>query len=405
MEKIKKLTSTKKFIKITILILFSLIFFSVGYLIGHKNLIFEKNFKPKLVNQEIIKSKTVDFAIFWKVWDLVLAKSVDKPDMQKMVYGAISGMLGSMGDPYSIFMEPSLSKAFMEDLSGEIQGIGAEISIRDSKLIVVSPLAGSPAEKAGLKPGDQIGLIDDKIAADLTLQEAITHIRGNAGTKVKLTIMRDGWSEPKVFEIQREKIAIKSVSWQVRDDNIGYIKVNQFGDDTNSLMNQAVSELSGKNVKAVILDLRHNPGGYLDSAVDMVGLFSNKGTIVVKEKDKDGKIQTEATKLDPIMPNTKLIVLIDEGSASASEIVAGALQDNGRATLVGQKSFGKGSVQEMQDLGKGASLKLTIAKWLTPKDREIDHRGIEPDVKISLTEDDQKTNRDPQLDKAVELAR
>ncbi len=405
MEKIKKLTSTKKFIKITILILFSLIFFSVGYLIGHKNLIFEKNFKPKLVNQEIIKSKTVDFAIFWKVWDLVLAKSVDKPDMQKMVYGAISGMLGSMGDPYSIFMEPSLSKAFMEDLSGEIQGIGAEISIRDSKLIVVSPLAGSPAEKAGLKPGDQIGLIDDKIAADLTLQEAITHIRGNAGTKVKLTIMRDGWSEPKVFEIQREKIAIKSVSWQVRDDNIGYIKVNQFGDDTNSLMSQAVSELSGKNVKAVILDLRHNPGGYLDSAVDMVGLFSNKGTIVVKEKDKDGKIQTEATKLDPIMPNTKLIVLIDEGSASASEIVAGALQDNGRATLVGQKSFGKGSVQEMQDLGKGASLKLTIAKWLTPKDREIDHRGIEPDVKISLTEDDQKTNRDPQLDKAVELAR
>ena len=405
MEKIKKLTSTKKFIKITILILFSLIFFGVGYLIGHKNLIFEKNFKPKLVNQEIIKSKTVDFAIFWKVWDLVLAKSVDKPDMQKMVYGAISGMLGSMGDPYSIFMEPSLSKAFMEDLSGEIQGIGAEISIRDSKLIVVSPLAGSPAEKAGLKPGDQIGLIDDKIAADLTLQEAITHIRGNAGTKVKLTIMRDGWSEPKVFEIQREKIAIKSVSWQVRDDNIGYIKVNQFGDDTNSLMNQAVSELSGKNVKAVILDLRHNPGGYLDSAVDMVGLFSNKGTIVVKEKDKDGKIQIEATKLDPIMPNTKLIVLIDEGSASASEIVAGALQDNGRATLVGQKSFGKGSVQEMQDLGKGASLKLTIAKWLTPKDREIDHRGIEPDVKISLTEDDQKTNRDPQLDKAVELAR
>jgi len=405
LEKIKKLTSTKKFIKITILILFSLIFFGVGYLIGHKNLIFEKNFKPKLVNQEIIKSKTVDFAIFWKVWDLVLAKSVDKPDMQKMVYGAISGMLGSMGDPYSIFMEPSLSKAFMEDLSGEIQGIGAEISIRDSKLIVVSPLAGSPAEKAGLKPGDQIGLIDDKIAADLTLQEAITHIRGNAGTKVKLTIMRDGWSEPKVFEIQREKIAIKSVSWQVRDDNIGYIKVNQFGDDTNSLMSQAVSELSGKNVKAVILDLRHNPGGYLDSAVDMVGLFSNKGTIVVKEKDKDGKIQIEATKLDPIMPNTKLIVLIDEGSASASEIVAGALQDNGRATLVGQKSFGKGSVQEMQDLGKGASLKLTIAKWLTPKDREIDHKGIEPDVKISLTEDDQKTNRDPQLDKAVELAR
>ncbi len=404
MNKLKKLSKLSKLSKVIALILFALIFYFAGFVVGHKNLVFEKNFVPKVVNQELFKPKTVDFSMFWKAWNLVAEKSINKLDPQKMVYGAISGMMSGLGDPYSVFMEPSDNKTFRDDLSGEIEGIGAELSVKDGKLIVVTPLAGSPAEKAGLKPNDQILKIDDVAVENLTLNDAINNIRGKAGTTVKLTVGRDGWTEPQVIEIRRDKITVKSVEWSMKDNNIGYIKVSQFGDDTTNLMQRATTELAAKNPKAIVLDLRHNPGGYLQSAVDMVGMFSDPGTVVVKEKDKDGKVQIEKTVDKPILAKTKLVVLIDEGSASAAEIVAGALQDNNRATLVGAISFGKGSVQEMLDLGSGASLKLTIAEWLTPKDRQISHKGIDPDVKVSLTEDDTKNNRDPQLTKAMELA-
>ncbi len=405
MEKINKISKLSQVSKIAILTIIVLFFFFVGYLVGHKNLVFEKNFMPKIVNMDLAKPRTVDFSMFWKAWNIVVEKSATKPDAQKMIYGAISGMVSSLGDPYSIFMEPDFSKSFLEDLSGEIQGIGAEISIVDNILTVISPISGSPADKAGLKPNDKILKIDDVFTDDLTLMEAISKIRGAAGTRVKLTVMRQGWSEPKVIEIQRAKVAIKSVEWSMRDNNIGYIKVTQFGEDTTKLMQQAATEIKGKNPKAVILDLRHNPGGYLQSAVEMVGIFSAPETVVVKEKDKNGQIKIEKTSGAPILDKVKLIVLIDEGSASASEIVAGALQDNGQAILVGAKSFGKGSVQEMEDLGNGASIKLTIAEWLTPKDREINHKGVEPDEKVALTEEDQKNNRDPQLNRALELAK
>ncbi len=404
LNKLKKLSKLSKLSKVIALILFALIFYFAGFVVGHKNLVFEKNFVPKVVNQELFKPKTVDFSMFWKAWNLVAEKSINKLDPQKMVYGAISGMMSGLGDPYSVFMEPSDNKTFRDDLSGEIEGIGAELSVKDGKLIVVTPLAGSPAEKAGLKPNDQILKIDDVAVENLTLNDAINNIRGKAGTTVKLTVGRDGWTEPQVIEIRRDKITVKSVEWSMKDNNIGYIKVSQFGDDTTNLMQRATTELAAKNPKAIVLDLRHNPGGYLQSAVDMVGMFSDPGTVVVKEKDKDGKVQIEKTVDKPILAKTKLVVLIDEGSASAAEIVAGALQDNNRATLVGAISFGKGSVQEMLDLGSGASLKLTIAEWLTPKDRQISHKGIDPDVKVSLTEDDTKNNRDPQLTKAMELA-
>ncbi len=405
MKKSSKPNKLGKISKLVILVLFALVFYSAGFLIGHQNVEFEKNFRPKVVSMELSKPKEVDFSMFWKAWNLVSEKSVGQVDVQKMVYGAISGMVSSMGDPYSVFMDPEITKSFAEDLSGEFQGIGAELSVTDKGLIIVSPLSGYPAEKVGLKPNDQILKIDDSISDQLTIYAAIGQIRGAAGTKVKLTIMREGWTEPQVFEIQREKILVKSVTWEVKNDNVGYIKVSQFGGDTTELMQQATKELAAKNLQAIVLDLRRNPGGYLQSAVEMVGLFTDKGTVVVKEKTKDGKVQEEKTMQNPIIGKTKLIVLIDKGSASASEIVAGALQDLGRATLVGEKSFGKGSVQEVMDLGKDASLKLTIAEWLTPKDRAINHVGIEPNVKVDLTEDDFKAKRDPQLDRALELAK
>ena len=404
MEKIKKLTKLSKLGKIFCLVIFAVILFSAGYLVGHKNMVFESVYKPKVINMELLKPRTVDFSLFWKAWDMVTSNAFYKNDPQKMVYGAISGMVSSLNDPYSVFMSPDENKTFMQDLSGQIEGIGAELSVKDGKLIVISPIDGSPAQKAGLRPNDQILKVDDAAVDSMTLDEAINKIRGAAGTKVKLTMMRDGWSAPQIIEITRDKITIKSVQWSMKGE-VGYIKVSQFGDDTSNLMHQAATEIASKNPKAIILDLRRNPGGYLQSAVDMVGIFSPKDTVVVKEKDKSGKIQIEKTIEDPIFAQTKLIVLIDEGSASASEIVSGALQDNGRATLVGKTSFGKGSVQEMEDLGNGATIKLTIAEWLTPKDRQISHKGIDPDVKIDLTEDDIKADRDPQLDKALELAK
>lgn len=407
MDKLKKFS---KLSKIFGLILFALVFYFTGYVVGHKNLVFETNYKPKITNMELGKPKEVDFSIYWRAWNLVQERYAGSTDTKKQIYGAISGMVDAVGDPYTVFMEPSTIKSFMEDLSGEIQGIGAEISTKDKQIIVVSPLSGSPAERSGLKPSDAILAIDSKPTEGLSVEEAVAKIRGKAGTTVILTIMREGWDKAQEISIKREKITVKSVEWQMKDDvaygdqPVAYIKVSQFGDDTARLMEQAAQDIKNKNTKSVILDLRRNPGGYLDSAVQMIGIFADKGTVAVKEKDKSNAIQEEKTQQDPILKDIKLIVLIDEGSASASEIVAGALQDLGLARLVGEKTFGKGSVQALEDLGDGASLKITIAEWLTPKDRVINHQGVEPDIKIGLTEDDIKAGRDPQLDKAMELA-
>lgn len=389
-------------VKIIIAVVLAVVFYFAGYLIGHKNLVFEANYKPKIANKELMKPRSVDFGIFWQAWDKIEKEYVGTPDYQKMVYGAVKGMVEALGDPYSVFMEPGESKTFMEDLSGEISGIGAQIDKKDTQLLIIAPLADSPAEKVGLKPQDQILFIDDLPTEPMTLEEAISKIRGKAGTKVKLTIMREGFSEPKVFEITREKITVKSVKWEIKNDNVAYIEISQFGDDTVDLMQKAAKEINAKNPKAIILDLRSNPGGYLEGSVDVASLWMDKG-VVVKEKYKDGRVEELETTLEPILGKYKTIVLINGGSASASEIVAGALQDTGKATLVGEKSYGKGSVQDLEDLAKGASLKLTIAEWLTPKDREINTIGITPDVVVELTEDDHNAGRDPQLDKAIDL--
>ena len=405
MNKITKFIKSNKLTKIAALTFFALFFVFIGYILGHANLVFENNFQAKIVNRELAKPRSVDFSLFWAAYNEISTKYSGKIDTQKLVYGAISGMVDSLDDPYSVFMDPNLSKSFAQDLSGEFEGIGAELSVVDGKLVVVSPLSGYPAEKAGIKPADQILKINDTPTDNLTIYGAIALIRGKAGTKVNLTVVRTGSIVPQVIEITRQKITVKSVEWNMKEGNVAYVKVGQFGDDTTRLMAEAATNIAVKNPKAIILDLRSNPGGYLQSAVDMVSLFTPKGSVVVKEKNKDGSINEEKTNVDPVITKTKLIVLINKGSASASEITAGALQDYGLATLVGEKSFGKGCVQEMIDLAGGASLKLTVADWLTPKDRVINKIGIEPDVKVILTEDDYKAGRDPQLDKAMELVK
>lgn len=389
------------FLKAIGIIAFALAFYFIGFLVGHRNIVFEQNFKPKVINLELGKPKDLDFGIFWDAWNKVTEKFVGDASTSKMMFGAIKGMVDSLGDPYSTFMEPTDNKLFIEDLSGEIQGIGAELSVKDGKLVIIAPLDDSPAQKAGLKPNDEIFQIDGEDTTDISLDAAIQKIRGRAGTQVKLLINRPDFKEPKEFNIKRAVIIVKSVEWEIKE-GVGYIKISQFGEDTSRLTKQAADEL--KDQKAIILDLRNNPGGYLDSSIDVASLFMERG-VVVKEKYKDGRVEELKTTLAQQFFKNKVIVLINEGSASASEIVAGALKDSRQAIIIGKRSFGKGSVQEIENLSNDSALRITVAKWLTPSGLTIDKEGIKPDIEIDLTDQDFAQNKDPQLDRALEEAK
>ena len=395
--------SLKKFIKILGVIIIIGAIYTAGYAVGHKNIEIEKNYKIKIVNTNSGKPKDVDFSIFWDAWDVAKSKFFGSIDSQKMVYGAISGMLKSLGDPYTTFMNPEEAKQFSEDMKGEFDGIGAEIEAGDGYLVIVSPLEGSPAEKAGLKPSDIIAKIDGNDVSEMTFYEAINKIRGNKGSTVALTIIRNGSKEPKEYQVARDTIVVKSVSYEMKG-NIGYIKINQFGDDTLDLVKQAVDFIIKKNAKGLVIDLRNNPGGYLQDAVDIASLFLDKDKIVVIERGKNGSENVSKTTLNPKITDKKLVVLVNGGSASASEIFTGAIRDNKRGIAVGEKTFGKGSVQTMETLKDGSEVKITIAEWLTPNKVQIHKKGIEPDIKVGLTDEDQKAGRDPQLDKALEEA-
>lgn len=374
----------------------------LGYTVGHNNLEFEKGLKPTVVNKELKKPREVDFSLYWEVWDRVKRQYAGEIDAQKMVYGAIHGALASLEDPYTLFLEPQEAKRFDEDLKGSFDGIGAEIEKRDNNITIVAPLDDSPAEKAGLKGKDIIVKIDDQETKDLSLQEAIDKIRGNKGTTVKLTVFREGQADFLQIPVTRDTIQVKSVKWEIKEGNIGYIKLGLFGEDTLELMNQAIDEMLLKQPKGVIVDVRNDPGGLLDGAVDITSLFLKDRGVVVKERDRDGRVTELKTTLNARLTDVPLVVLVNGGSASASEIFAGALQDYGRAKLIGEKTFGKGSVQLLDKLRSGEAVRITVAKWLTPKDRQIDKQGIAPDIEIKLTEDDVKNNRDPQLERAMQ---
>ena len=350
--------------------------------------------------------KDVNFQQFWEVWNIVKEKYYNKdvPDTQ-LFYGALQGILGSLGDPYSIFMTPTDSNQFQDSLKGNFEGIGAEIAVKNSNLIIMAPLPDTPAEKAGLKPKDLILKINGTSTKNMTSNEAVNLIRGPKGTKVTLTIFREGLDAPKDYEIVRDTITVKSVTWEIKEKDIAYIKMRQFNDDTVPLLDKAIGEITAnKNIKNVILDLRNDPGGYLQSAIEVGGEWVGNN-VVVSEKMRDGQEIKHSSDRFPRLAGYKTVVLVDGGSASASEIVSGALQDWGKAKLVGTKTFGKGSVQDLVNLDDGSSVKITIAKWFTPKGRTIDEQGIEPDVKVEMTPDDFNKDKDPQLDKAIEIIR
>jgi carboxyl-terminal processing protease len=347
----------------------------------------------------------VDFSLFWEAWHTLEENFVDSEeiDYQKMIYGAISGMTEALEDPYTVFMTPEDLKIFEEDVAGEFEGVGMEIGIRDDQLTVIAPLEGTPAEKAGLRAGDKIIKIDDKETRDLPLDIAVKYIRGPKGTEVTLTIFREGWSEPKEFIIIRDVIEVPSLKWELVEGNIAYLKLYHFTQAARYDFNIAALEILNSPAEKIILDLRNNGGGFLQVAQDIAGWFLKEGEVVTIEdtgsEEEEKSYRTEGpARLLPY----PAVVLINEGSASASEILAGALRDNRGIKLIGQDSFGKGSIQELEELSKGG-LKITIARWLTPKGELIADKGLEPDIKVEMTDQDYEQDRDPQLDKAIEV--
>jgi len=362
----------------------------------------------ELINKEAGKPKNVDFSLFWDVWNLLQTRYVDKDklDDQKMVFGAIEGMVNSIGDPFTMFLSKKENKRLREDISGEFYGVGIEIGIRKGILTVISPLEGTPAYKAGLLAGDKIVKIDGESTTDITLDEAVSKIRGKRGTRVVLTILRkkNGEEEIKDFEITRDRIKIPTVKWEKIEPDIGYIQLFSFNQVAKLQFDKAIRSLKEQGAgDKLILDLRNNPGGLLDLAVDISSYFLDPGDIVVIEAFGDGRREELKAKNNGVLKNTKVVVLINKGSASASEIVAGALHDNRGIILVGEKTFGKGSVQQVEELRYGTSLKITIAKWLTPNGRSISDEGIEPNIVVKRTEEDIENDEDPQLDKAIEI--
>ncbi len=357
-----------------------------------------------LINKEK-GGKTVDFSLFWKVWDLLKEKYVDTKDLktQDLIYGAIEGMLAATDDPYTVFFDPEKNKQFNEEIEGTFEGIGAELGIRDEILTVIAPLENSPAEKAGLRPGDKIIKIDGE-ETDTIIEDAVKKIRGPKGSEVKLTIFRSGAEEEtKEVTVIRDTISVDSVKSEEKGSGIFYINIIRFGDTTIKEFHGAINKIP-KDTKGLIIDLRNDPGGYLDAAVEMSSRALPKGKTVVIEEDSQGKQKKIFSTGGDVLSQINTVILINEGSASASEIMAGALRENrDNVTLVGKKSFGKGSVQEVVSLPGNSAVKITVAKWLTPSGNQINKEGISPDVEVDLTEDDWNNDRDPQLDKAIEI--
>jgi carboxyl-terminal processing protease len=367
---------------------------------------------PKLSPDDAIflnkesQDKTVDFALFWKVWGLLKDKYVDKTslDANALFYGAIKGMLAATGDPYTTFFDPKENRDFNEDMSGTFDGIGAEMGIKDDILTIVAPLEGMPAEKAGLMPGDKVLKINGEDSADFSIEEAVSKIRGPRGTEVTLNIYREKEDAPRDVVVRRDVILVKSVRFEMKESGIAYIRISRFGDDTEREFREALKQTTGNKATKLVLDLRSNPGGYLDSAVTIGSFMIPFGkTVVIEESGKGDRHETKTRGGDELS-GLPTVVLINEGSASASEILAGALRETrDNVTLVGEKSFGKGSVQEFIPVSKTTAVKITVARWLTPLGKQINKVGISPDVEVELTADNVKEKHDPQLEKAMEI--
>jgi carboxyl-terminal processing protease len=401
-EKEQYNTKTKKVFRAKRFFFFVLILclFFGTYFLGYSSGIKGYNLNIGAINTNKGKPNDVDFSLFWQAWNDLKSKSADNPDNQKMLEGAINGMLSSVNDPYTVYFTKDQNKQFTEDLSGQFSGVGIELVQKNNLPTVVAPLSDSPAEKAGVKANDIILQVDGAKTSDIGFGETITKIRGEVGSKVTLLIQREGVTDPITIEIVRSTITVKSVEWKTIDSNnknIFYIKVRQFGDDTEGLFDQAVAEAVKVNPEGVVIDLRDNPGGYLETAVNIASDFVDNG-VVVSEKGTEGNKDYKASGKAQLK-NYKVDILVNGGSASASEILSGALRDRLGSKLIGEKTFGKGSVQELINLSDGSAAKITVAKWYTPSGAQIGGTGLSPDIQISNVDN---STVDAQLNRAVD---
>lgn len=385
----------------------------IGWRLGQAH-VSGQNLTQVLVNRSQPANKSqIDMSLYWQVWDKLNESYLIKNDLkpQEMIWGAIKGMTAALGDPYTVFLPPKQNKATQEELNGSFEGVGIQLGFKDNNLAVIAPLSGTPAETAGIRAGDYIlHLKDEKKGidvdtVDMSLPEAVEIIRGAKGTMIELTILHVGGTEPVKISVNRDKIVIKSVEliWPGEGKKVAHLKLSRFGGLTETEWDEAVKEIVKTKPKGIILDLRNNPGGYLEGAVRYAGEFLKRGLVVVKQEDAKGKIETYSVDMEGKLLDYPLVVLINEGSASSSEILAGALRDHGRAKLVGDKSFGKGTVQEALDLGeKGAGLHVTTAKWLLPSGEWVNQtKGLQPDIEVK--NDLKEPDKDEQLQKALEV--
>jgi len=384
----------KSFKKIFFIALLIVTSFSLGFTVN--SFLNEKN-------EAVYSNDAVDLSVFWETWGIIEDRYALEPlDYEKMVYGATSGMVDSLEDPYTVFLSPSDKEEFNNDMEGKFEGIGAEVGIRDKFLTIIAPLKDSPAEKAGLLAGDKVLKIDETEVIGIDISEAVKLLRGEKGTEVVLLVSRDSLDDLAEIEITRDTIETRTVEWKIIGDNIAYIEVSQFRGNTVGEFDNSINDIIIKEPKGMIIDLRNNPGGYVSTLNSMASRFLDKGEIIFIEDFGDEKKEHRATR-GKKFTGIPIIILINGGSASASEIFAGALQENGIAKLVGETTFGKGLVQEVEELRDGSAIKVTIAKWLTPSGIDINKSGIDPDIEVELSFDDYINKRDPQLDMALKL--
>lgn len=371
---------------------------------------YEKNqtYLDNILNKKAEDQKEVDFSIFWDSWKIldekfVVDESSKRVSDQEKIWGAIKGLASSFEDPYTVFMPPADSEIFESDIKGNFEGVGMEIGIRNEVLIVIAPLKDTPAEKAGIMPKDLILEIDGKKTKNMSTENAVKLIRGEKGTEVELLIAREGEIEPIEISITRDVINIPVINTEIKDD-VFIISLYSFTATAPELFREALQEFLESYKDKLVIDLRGNPGGYLEVANDIASWFLPAGEVVVTEnygKNLPEKVHTSRG-YNIFNDKLKLAILINGGSASASEILAGALKEHGKATLIGTKSFGKGSVQELVKVTPDTSLKITVARWLTPDGNSISDNGLEPDIEVEMTLEDLKKNKDPQMDEAIE---
>ena len=382
--------------------------FFLGFNLGKKT--------SKIINirgiANIDNKTSADFGIFWETWSAIhqnYLRDSEVPEKER-VYGAVQGLVRSLGDPYSEFFKPEDAKKFEEDISGSFGGIGAEIGSRDGFIVIVSPLKNSPAERAGLKPGDKILMINSTSTEGMSVVEAVKLIRGEVGTEVKLTILREKEEKPKEIKITREIIQVPTLDYEVKD-GILIVKLYSFNTNAEELFYKAVVDgFLRQKAQGLVLDLRNNPGGFLDVAVDLAGWFLKKGTLVVKEvtREKNNGENNHLANGNGALKDIPVVVLVNKGSASASEILAGALQIQRGVKLVGEETFGKGTVQRLIKLSDGSSLKITVANWVLPNGQILEGNGLKPDIEVKTNneeQDNKDTKNDPQLQKALEVVK